>query len=277
MSCTRPDGTIINSVTDVGANFTTAPYSYPAAWAANYSPPTNFQECLLNGVPFARTNGSVNSSDVTNHVRNTLLKKVYPVNVAADVTVGYTGINSITAEPPSLSNAASNFAKDNINPAAAFAQSSNKLRSNLEDEYCFYHNRYRKFLFFILSIASNPAGVITDAKYLESIDKTNLINNKLNDIILILKELAKQRDTTLSGYYGADGVNQVNTDLEAARLQLEDDIAKLNKSELQKDIQSAMMEYTIEKNQSSRNLLAIYGFMNIVAIGMLYYLYRNGK
>jgi hypothetical protein len=49
---------------------------------------------------------------------------------------------------------------------------------------------------------------------------------------------------------------------------------KLQNSEMETNAKSAMIDYTVEKNSSSRNLLAIYGFMNIVAVGMLVYLYR---
>jgi hypothetical protein len=46
---------------------------------------------------------------------------------------------------------------------------------------------------------------------------------------------------------------------------------------MEKDLKSAMVDYTVEKNSSSRNLLAIYGFMNIVAAGLIFYLYRTAK
>jgi hypothetical protein len=39
----------------------------------------------------------------------------------------------------------------------------------------------------------------------------------------------------------------------------------------------SMIDYTMEKNSSSRNLLAVYGFMNIVAVGLLFYMYKAAK
>jgi hypothetical protein len=39
-------------------------------------------------------------------------------------------------------------------------------------------------------------------------------------------------------------------------------------------IRKRMVEYTMEKNNSASNLLALYGFLNIVAIGLLIHSYR---
>ena len=69
----------------------------------------------------------------------------------------------------------------------------------------------------------------------------------------------------------------MNSDLSTARTRLRENSEKLEKQDLAADIQSSMIDYSLEKNESSRNMLAIYGFMNIVAVGMLFYLYTNVK
>jgi hypothetical protein len=46
---------------------------------------------------------------------------------------------------------------------------------------------------------------------------------------------------------------------------------------METNVKTAMMDYTIEKNNASRNMLAVYGFLNIVAVGMLYYMYSSIK
>ena len=92
-----------------------------------------------------------------------------------------------------------------------------------------------------------------------------------------MKALVNSRLNTLETYYGDKGVNRLNSDLDTARRNLKDHSEQLQKKDMNTDIQSSMIEYSLEKNSSSRNLLAIYGFMNLVAVGLLFYLYKNTK
>ena len=90
-----------------------------------------------------------------------------------------------------------------------------------------------------------------------------------------MKTLVNSRLNTLNTYYGEKGVNKLNADLDDTRSKLMAHSEKLQKNDMESDIQAAMIDYSLEKNSSSRNLLAVYGFMNIVAVGLLFYLYKN--
>ena len=81
---------------------------------------------------------------------------------------------------------------------------------------------------------------------------------------------------TLSSYYNTD-VNKLNSELDDARGKLASHSNILQNNDLKADVQAAMVDYSIEKNSSSRNLLAVYGFLNVVAAGLLFYLYTNTK
>lgn len=170
---------------------------------------------------------------------------------------------------------------DNMDPASTFKEKSAIVRSNIEKEYCFYHKRYMFILREVLTSASSPTALTGTAAADYALQKTNagIINSKLNQILQVMQELIKVRNTSLNNYYSssAGGVNQLNTDLDAMRTTLNTHSTQLQSKSLETDVQSAMIDYTIEKNSSSRNLLAVYGFMNIVAIGMLFYLYRSAK
>ena len=41
------------------------------------------------------------------------------------------------------------------------------------------------------------------------------------------------------------------------------------------ELRRRMVEYSQEKNLSANNLLALYGFLNLVSIGLLFYIYRK--
>jgi NADH:ubiquinone oxidoreductase subunit C len=116
------------------------------------------------------------------------------------------------------------------------------------------------------------------ADYIQRKNHTEALNSKLNQILQIIQALVNSRIESLKEYYGTDtGVNQVNTYLDTTRTDLLNHAKLLKNKAMEKDLKSAMVDYTVEKNSSSRNMLAVYGFMNIVAAGLIFYLYRSSK
>lgn len=154
-----------------------------------------------------------------------------------------------------------------------YGTKAKELRDSIKEEYCYYYSRYSWALRTILTAATQSGGSI--AAYREN---TITLNKKLNTILAVLDEIVKQRTTSINEYTASTGgLNSLNNELSQARTRLRDDSEKLEKQDLAADIQSSMIDYSLEKNESSRNMLAIYGFMNIVAVGMLFYLYTNVK
>jgi hypothetical protein len=170
---------------------------------------------------------------------------------------------------------ASELNENDNDPAKKFTDKSNDLRASIEREYCFYYKRYT----WILTSVLNDAVVgTTGTAYNKKKDDAQMLNKKLNEILQLLQALANSRMASLNSYYGkGTGLNKLNSDLDTLREQLMDHSTKLRDKALEQNVQSAMIDYSLEKNSSSRNLLGIYGFMNIVAIGLLFYLYRSSK
>jgi len=171
-----------------------------------------------------------------------------------------------------------NLSQTQLNSASTFASSSAALRTKIDSEYCYYYVRYNWALSTLLTRAVNTGTDFNGSSFLELKTNTETLNRKLNQIIQVLQSLVNNRLQTLHTYYGqGSGVNKLNDDLNSIRAKLQSDSKALNDSQMQTNIKTAAMDYTIEKNNSSRNLLAVYGFLNIVAIGTIYYLYRNMK
>jgi len=149
------------------------------------------------------------------------------------------------------------------------------LRDYIKQEYCYYYTRYSFALNLILTNASQSGGTLST----ELKNNTALLNKKLNTILAVLGEIVDKRSLSIKGYIenNDDGLNSLNSALSTARTRLRENSEKLEKKDLAADIQSSMIDYSLEKNESSRNMLAIYGFMNIVAVGMLFYLYTHVK
>jgi hypothetical protein len=170
---------------------------------------------------------------------------------------------------------------NNMDPASVFKTKTAIVRSNMEKEYCFYYKRYLWVLNEVLTKAASTTALTgtAAADYTLQRAAAGTLNSKLNQILQVMQELINSRSASLNGYYSssAGGVNQLNTELDTMRETLKGHSTQLQSKSLETDVQSAMIDYTLEKNSSSRNLLAVYWFINIVAIGMLFYLYRTAK
>jgi hypothetical protein len=168
---------------------------------------------------------------------------------------------------------------NNLNPASNFAKSSAALRSRLADEYCVYYKRYMFALQKVLLLAATSGMNLSgNADYISKKKVAQDLNSKLNQLLQVMQGLINIRTKDLSEYYGPDtGVNSLNTELDNARKSLVTHMGKLQSNDMEMDVKSSMIDYTLEKNSSSRNLLAIYGFMNIVAGGILFYLYTGSR
>jgi hypothetical protein len=230
-------------------------------------------ECLPTSGGFTSgvdpTTGIVNDTILTNYI-TTLL-------------------TTFAANPPTSTN------QSNANQASTFATNAKKLRTALQTEYCYYYKRYVFGLTQVLNTAkeasaiteltaivgSNPSITYNSAKI-----TTQTINSKLNQLIQIMQKLQTIRFNSLNtgtdSYYSK--FNSSSTDstsfngkLKAQQDSLAAQSALLQSGSFNDDVKQSMIDYTLEKNSSSRNLLAVYGFMNIVAVGLLFYMYKASK
>lgn len=187
-------------------------------------------------------------------------------------------LTTFGATPPSAEIIESNSA----DPTGAYATASDRLRSAINNEYCYYYKCYDFALpTFLKSTITNPSTntqLETDCKD---------INRILSQILQILSDLAASRGTSVTGYYTAvDLMNGTAAGEKAGtaageivdvQAKLTKHMALLTSNSKDADLKAAMIDYTMEKNSASRNMIAIYGFLNIVAVGMLVYLYRSSK
>jgi len=211
-----------------------------------YTSPSGIGSCIPSATIIDPKDGSVNAAALDAFVTDLLNKTAPPLK---------------TIQPAQLGN-----------PAQDFATKSKALRDSMQAEYCFYYNRYIWALTKVLTDATQSGAVVDPAVK----NNAAALNTKLNTILLVMKSAVNSRMNTLTSYYNTD-VNMLNGNLDKARENLARDSKALQNNDLKSDVQAAMVEYSIEKNSSSRNLLAVYGFMNIVAVGLLFYLYSNTK
>lgn len=148
----------------------------------------------------------------------------------------------------------------------------------IQAEFCYYYVRY-KFalddLFETLSRTSASSG-LTDAerKTIETkISNAKDLNVKLNDLIQFTNYIAKKRASEMRDQNL--NINMMNESIKDIYGRLQQQNAILRQEDSITDLRRRMVDFTQEKNQSASNLLSLYGFLNLVALGLLFYVARS--
>jgi SMC interacting uncharacterized protein involved in chromosome segregation len=97
--------------------------------------------------------------------------------------------------------------------------------------------------------------------------------NTLCDLIQIVNFIAQKRSTEMRDQNTE--INEMNTNLQSTFDTLQSHNQLLNSETSVADLRKRMVEFTEEKNRSALNLLSLYGFLNLVAIGLLFYIARS--
>jgi hypothetical protein len=148
----------------------------------------------------------------------------------------------------------------------------------IAEEYCFYYIRYKyvlEVLFEKLMSASSQAETSAQTRQdiNQHLEQAKSINMKLNDIIQITNFLAKKRGEEMKGQNTE--INMLNDSITSNFDALKKHDNMLKQETSLADLRKSMVEYSQEKNLSAQNLLALYGFLNLVALGLLFYIART--
>lgn len=160
--------------------------------------------------------------------------------------------------------------------APEYSRKVKVLLDNAMAEYCFYYNRYSNSLKYLMSGIRN-ASASSSSQELQTVVKnrlemTQLLNRKVNDLAQIMNRItAKMMNShkTLQAEIAA-----FNASLREKRDKLEEQNKIIRSNEASMRLQKEMVKYTEEKARYSNNLLKLYSFLNIVALGLLVYVYK---
>ncbi len=157
-----------------------------------------------------------------------------------------------------------------------FVMKQQELIKDIQTEYCFYESRYKYSLdqlFNSISIGySNNTGdvQISIQKYLVS---TQTLNQKLNDLVQIINAITEDMLSTTTGLEAEIKAFDKQMREEKEKLQKQNKIISSNQATL--EINKQMVKFTEQKAKYSNNLLGLYSFLNIVALGLLIYVYKS--
>lgn len=149
------------------------------------------------------------------------------------------------------------------------------LLNLVKREYCYYETRYFFAIDRLLQglkdgfLSNDPSKKAIVQRALENSRKLNL---KLNDLIQITNRITRRR-LELSQQYN-ETINSLNTIMDERSERVKAHAKILNDEQATALLHKEMVKYTEEKNRANSNLLSLYSFLNIFALGMLVYIYR---
>jgi len=152
------------------------------------------------------------------------------------------------------------------------------LMEDIKSEFCFNYVRYKYSLTKLFdSIVNTSSGsTLTDAQKNDISSKLNSakkFNQNLNDLVQISNYIAVTRSKEMGTQN--QNVNALNSSITTTFNKLQANNALLKREDAVAELRKRMTEFSQEKNLSANNLLALYGFLNLVSIGLLFYIYRK--
>ena len=169
--------------------------------------------------------------------------------------------------------------KDNDVPAK-YNEKMDKFIKYAKEEYTYYYERYKYALSILFtkiidtyrieqSTTAVPAAVQT------ALDDVAAMNLKLNDILSVVQTVSTNM------HNAAVATNTQVTEMMKTMLENKDKMEKqgnmIRSNQASSNIQKEMVKYTEEKARYNDNLLKVYSFLNIVALGVLLYVYKAAE
>jgi hypothetical protein len=155
-----------------------------------------------------------------------------------------------------------------------------RLLANGKEEFNFYYDRYKDSVGAIIDMVGEYAKDATKA----NIDRVNklitnelviatMLNRKLNDVIQNM--LGIINDISSSSNLLQNSLQKMKNTLTQQQATLVNQHRIISSDEAVAKLNKEMVKYSQEKARYSNNLLTTYSVLNIVALGLLVYVFRS--
>ena len=233
--------------------------------------PTSMTDTALQA-PYTSTNGSpslMGSANVASAERTERGLLTPAATLAAVKSLKAQGL--IPTPPTITTNSVSE-----TGPIEAYMKQDQDFVANLKAEYCYYDGRYRYALQQLIKglqqgyTDSNTTNQQSIQNYLKL---TQGLNRTLNDMTQIVNQITQQRRQETKDQ--STSINSLNQELVSRGNQLGAQNDILQKEQGAANLYKEMVKFTREKANYTNNMLALYSFLNITALGLLFYIYRS--
>lgn len=156
------------------------------------------------------------------------------------------------------------------------------LLYSLQYEFCYYAKLYKTLLSDYITIQNTTASDQQASAFTTTmkndliktlVNNLNVVNLRLKDITEICTIISARQTADISTMN--DSVNKFLTSITANSKTLKDNASILSSKDRESRLRSRMIEYSDEKNAYANQLLAMYGFANLIALGLLFYIYKS--
>jgi hypothetical protein len=144
-----------------------------------------------------------------------------------------------------------------------------KFLQHIHEEYQFYSVRYQCALDKLFKMLSDESQSANEKRALQM---TVILNHRLNDLTQIINEITKYMSSTSSKI--KQDISNFNDTIQQQQQKLENQNALISSTEASAKIKKQMVKYTEEKARRTDNLLKLYSVLNVVALGLLVYIYK---
>lgn len=164
-----------------------------------------------------------------------------------------------------------------FNPVTDFAANMKMFVERLREEFCYYDSRYKvamqKWVALVTDASYRKDSNISNADIQQYATIATQLNYKLNLLVQLTRAVNNfQYSTSKQKQEDIEALNkQFNARYAATKAQM-DQLSNLTSTE---DLRKRMVGYTQEKARATDNLLSLYAFLNVVALGVLVYVYKS--
>lgn len=164
------------------------------------------------------------------------------------------------------------------NDTAVFTNKQKALLLTIHDEYCFYDSRYKYALEKLLTNIQKAyeSGSTENKSVIDSyLEATQKLNQRLNDLSQVANAISEDMMKTNTRMHSE--IAKFHKDISKKHQALKEHNKILSSQEATVKLNKEMVKFTEEKARYTNNLLKTYSFLNIVALGLLVYVYRSAQ
>jgi len=152
------------------------------------------------------------------------------------------------------------------------------LLYSLQYEFCYYAKYYSILLSDYITIQNKTVpDQISEAKKNELIqalvNRLTVVKARLSDITDIAAYIGVKQSGDLKGM--SDTINRFVTSTKSSVDALNANMNVLMSKDKESGLRSRQLSFSEEKNAYANQLLAMYGFANLIALGLLFYIYKS--
>ena len=158
----------------------------------------------------------------------------------------------------------------------SFVLRQDELLKNIQDEYDFYESRYKTALNNLFNtIREGYLNNTADIQYIiqSKLTISQNLNKKLNDLTQIINGVTEDMLASTSGL--EEKIKAFDKQNREHQIKLQEQNKIITSSQATTELNKQMVKFTEQKAKYSNNLLGLYSFLNVVALGLLVYVYKS--